>query len=381
MSDKQAQAILDMRLARLVNLEVEKLEEELKELKKKIDELTKILNSKNLQLEVIKREILEIKKKYGDSRRSKIIKGEEIKLTEIKDEPIAVHNYVIGLTAGNTIKRASAKNYAMSNKELTADSTVSDVHTQIVQAKTTDTILIFTNIGNCVKIPVEKIKECKWRDQGVSLLSIESGIQTYEKPIKILVMKEEKEVLFYTKKGMVKRVLFKDVIVSKSLYQVVKLSDGDEIINVEYDVLGSTILMLTKFGLSLDFDKGEIPVQGRISGGVRGINLEEKDEVIFAGQIVEGNKVLVVSNGGAIKKMDVSVFSISPRYRKGLRYITFGTKAKEIAFARVMEDSTILAVDFGIKILPLDTKRLKETDRLNAGDELIKRKFINIYYI
>lgn len=379
LSDKQAQAILDMRLARLVNLEVEKLEQELKELKERIEELTKILNSKTLQLEVIKREILEIKKKYGDPRRSKIIKGEEIKLSEIKDEPIAVHNYVIGLTAGNTIKRATVKNYAMSNKELTPDSTVSDVLVQLVQAKTTDTVLIFTNIGNCIKVPVEKIKECKWREAGVSLLSIESGIQTYEKPVKLLIVKDAKEVLFYTKKGMVKKAAMKDVLVSKSLYQVIKLGEGDEVINVEYDLQSSSILMLTKFGLSLNYEKSEIPVQGRITGGVRGINLEEKDEVIFAGQITQGNKVIVASNGGAIKKMDVSVFSISPRYRKGLRYITFGTKSKEVAFAKIMEDSSILAVDFGIKILPLDTKKLKESDRLNGGDELIKRKFLNIY--
>lgn len=378
LSDKQAQAILDMRLARLVNLEVEKLEEELKELKKTIEELTKILGSKTLQLEVIKKEILEIKKKYGDPRRSKIIKGEEIKLSEIKDEPIAVHNYVIGLTAGNTIKRVSAKNFAMSNKELTADSTISDVAVQLVQAKTTDTVLIFTNIGNCIKTSVEKIKECKWRENGVSLMSIDNGVQTYEKPVKILVLKDEKEIIFYTKKGMVKKSSLKDTIISKTLYQVVKLSEGDEVINVEYDVQGSTVLMLTKFGLSLNFDKGEIPVQGRISGGVRGINLEEKDEVLFAGQILPGNKIIAVSNGGAIKKMDVSVFALSQRYRKGLRYITFGVKSKEISFAKVAETS-VLAVDFGIKILPLDTKKLKETDRLNSGDELIKRKFLNIY--
>ena len=331
-----------------------------------------------MQLEVIKKEILEIKKKYGDTRRSKIIKGEEIKLSEIKDEPIAVHNYIVGLTAGNTIKRAGAKNYAMSNKDLTADSTISDVHTQIVQVKTTDNLLIFTNTGNCIKTSVDKIKECKWRDNGISLMSIENGVQTYEKPVKILVIKDEKELIFYTKKGMVKKSSLKDSIVSKSYYQVIKLNEGDELINVEYDIQGSSILMLTKYGLSLNFEKGEVPTQGRISGGVRGINLEEKDEVIFAGQVVPNNKVLVVSNGGAIKKMDVSVFSLSQRYRKGLRYITFGAKSKEIAFAKVM-DTTVLAVDFGIKILPLDTKKLKETDRLNGGDELIKRKFINIY--
>ena len=382
LSDKQAQAILDMRLARLVNLEVEKLEEELKELKLKIEELTKILNSKTLQLEVIKKELLEIKKKYADPRRSKILKNSDVKLSEVKDkdEPIAVHNFVLGITAGDTIKRATAKNYAMSNKELNADSTICDIHTQIIDAKTTDTALIFTNLGNCIKVNIEKIKECKWREKGSSLMSIEPSVQTYEKPVKILIMSKDKEVIFYTKKGMVKKSNINDCVISKSFYQVVKLGEGDELLNVEYDMNSSTVLMLTKYGLSLNFEKSEIPVQGRISGGVKGINLEDKDEVIFAGQVVANDKVLVISNAGAIKKMDVSVFAISQRYRKGLRYITFGQKSKEISFAKVVTTSNIVAVDFGVKILPLDVTKLKETERLSSGDELIKRKFLNAYF-
>ena len=380
LSDKQAQAILDMRLARLVNLEVEKLEEELKQLKQTIEELTKILNSKHLQLEVIKKEILEIKRKYADARRSKILKSSDIKISEIKDEPIAVHNYVIGLTAGNTIKKATAKNYSMSNKEINPESTICDIHTQIIEAKTTDSVLIFTNLGNVVKTTVDKIKECKWREKGISLMSIDSGVKTYEKPVKILVLTKDKDVVFFTKKGMIKKSSIQDTLTTKSYYQAVKVADDDELINVEYDKPASTILMLTKFGLSLNFEKSEVPLQGRISGGVRGINLEEKDEVLFAGQICEKDKVLAITNSGAIKKLDVSVFPIAQRYRKGLRYITFGQKSKEIAFAGLVTTSEVLAVDFGVKILPLDTKKLKLTERLYSGDELIKKRFLNIYF-
>ena len=380
LSDKQAQAILDMRLARLVNLEVEKLMEELKNLKITIEELTKILNSKTLQLEVIKKELLEIKKKYADPRLSKILRNSDVKLSEVKDnEPVAINNYVIGITAGNTIKKVSAKNYAMSNKTLTDTSTICDIATQVVHAKTTDTLLIFTNIGNCIKVPVDKLKEIKWRDNGLSLLQIESGVKTYEKAVKMLVVQKEGEVIFYTKNGMVKKSTIDDNIVSKSYYQVMKLADQDEVINVEYDQAGTTILTLTKFGLSLNFEKGEIPTQGRLTGGVKGINLEDRDEVIFAGQITPGNKVVVVSSSGSVKKMDTSVFSVAQRYRKGLRYITFEGKSKEVAYAEILNENMVLNVDFGIKILPLDVKKLKEKDRLSTGDELIKRKFLNVY--
>ena len=379
LSDKQAQAILDMRLARLVNLEVEKLEEELKNLKETIANLTKILNSKTLQLEVIKKELLEIKKKYADPRRSQILKNADVKLKEIKDEPIAVHNYVLGITAGNTIKKASAKNYSMSNKTLGDTSTICDISTCVVDCKTTDTALIFTNIGNIIKVPVDSVKECKWREKGLSLLSLDSNVKTYEKPVNILILSKDKEVVFFTRKGMVKKSSIDELLVSKSYYQVIKLGDGDELISVEYDNPQSTILMLTKFGLSLNFEKSEIQTQGRLTSGVRGINLEDKDEVIFAGQVIQGNKILVVSGGGAVKKMDTSIFSVSQRYRKGLRYITFGPKSKEVAFATILNDEMILTVDFGVKILPLDVKKLRLTDRLSTGDELIKRRFLNVY--
>lgn len=379
LSDKQAQAILDMRLARLVNLEVEKLEEELKQLKITIEELTKILNSKTLQLEVIKKELLEIKKKYADPRRSKILKNAEVKLTEAKEEPIAINNYVLGISAGDTIKKSGAKNYAMSNKDITDTSTILDIPLQILQAKTTDTVLIFTNLGNCIKVSVEKIKEMKWREKGVSLLSLEPSVQTYEKPVKMLLLRKDGNVIFYTKNGMIKKTSISDLVISKAFYQVIKLSNDDKLINVEYERENTTILMLTKFGLSLNFERAEVPALGRVTGGVKGINLEENDEVIFAGEVETGNKIVVISSQGAVKKMDVSIFPVSQRYRKGLRYITFGPKSKEVAFAQVLNEEMKLIVDFGIKILPLEIKKLKETDRLSTGDELIKRKFISVF--
>lgn len=379
LSERQAQAILDMRLARLVNLEVTKLEDELKELKARIAQYTKILGSKTLQFEVIKTELLEIKKKYGSSRKSHVLKNSDIKLAEIKDEPIAVQNFVIGVTAGNTIKKVTSKNYSMSNKELNDNSTIFDIHNIIVEAKTTDSLLIFTNRGNCVKVSVEKMKECKWRDKGFALNTIEKSVASDERIVSVLVVGSGDNILFYTKQGMIKCSTEKDSIISKSFYQAVKVAPEDELIAVEYNKKGNSILMLTKFGLSLNFDKSEVPVQGRVSGGVKGINLEEKDVVVFAGQINGENEVVVVTNGGAVKKISTTAFSLAQRYRKGLRYITFDEKSKHVSFAMKTENTSVMIVDFGLKILPLDTKKLKVKDRLSSGDELIKRKFIGIY--
>ena len=160
LSEKQAQAILDMRLARLVNLEVTKLQAELAELKAKIKELEAILNSKKLQLEVVKKEILEIKKKFNSPRRSHEIKSEEIKLTKI-EEMEDTKDYLIALSAGKTLKKVSMKNYSKSLKTLSDTSTLFDIHTSLLEVKATDTVLIFTDRGNCVKAVVDKLPGCK----------------------------------------------------------------------------------------------------------------------------------------------------------------------------------------------------------------------------
>lgn len=377
LSDKQAQAILDMRLARLVHLEVEKLEEELKELKEKIKEYERILASKTAQYEVVKREILEIKKNYNSKRKSAISGSNAIKVEEVKDDVEEVRNFVLSISAGNTIKKVTSKNYSMSQKGITDNSTITDISTEIKTFTSNETVLIMTNQGNAIKRTVAELKECKWRDKGFSLLSIEKATSLNEIPVAIISLPKDGNILFMTKQGMVKKSEAKDLLVSKGFYQVCKLNEGDEVISVEIDKEGKSILMLTKDGMSLNFDKGDIPVQGRISGGVKGINLESGDSVIFAKQI-DFTHLIVVSENGYIKKMSTSQFPLSQRYRKGLKYINFAKNGKKVCYACGGDSEMILAVDFGLKILPLETKKIPEGDRLTTGNEIIKKTFLTI---
>ena len=377
LSEKQAQAILDMRLARLVHLEVNKLEEELKELKEKIKEFERILASKAAQYEVVKREILEIKRNYNSKRKSVIAGNSAIKIEEVKEEVEEVRNFILSISAGNTIKKVTTKNYSMSQKGLTDNSTITDVPLEISTFASNDTVLILTNQGNAIKRSVGELKECKWRDKGSSLLSIEKGISLNEVPVCIMKVLKEGNVLFMTRQGMVKRCEAKELDVSKGFYQVCKLNDGDEVISVEQDKNGKSILMLTKKGMSLNFDKGEIPVQGRISGGVKGINLDEGDSVIFAKQI-DFTHVAVVIENGYIKKLAISQFPLSQRYRKGLKYIGFAKGCENVFYACGGDIDMTLAVDFGLKILPLETKKLPESERLASGNEVIKKTFLTI---
>ena len=288
-----------------------------------------------------------------------------------------VKNYVMAISAGNTIKKVTAKNYSMSQKGLSDNSTITDVPLQIESFASNDTVLIFTNQGNAIKRTAEEIKECKWRDKGAGLLSIEKTIALNEIPVCIMKLPAEGSILFMTKQGMVKKSDVKDLMVGKGFYQVCKLADQDEVISVEVDKAGKSILMLSKNGMSLNFDKTDIPTQGRISGGVKGINLDDGDSVIFASQ-ADFDHVVVVSQNGYIKKMSISQFPLSQRYRKGLKYINFAKNCQSVFFACGGDKSIKLAVDFGLKILPLDTQKLPDSERLTTGNEVIKKTFLTI---
>ncbi len=376
-SEKQTQAILDMRLARLVNLEEEKLKAELEELKQTIERLTKILGSKTEQYNVVKKEILEIKKAYSSPRKSQISGTTEIKLEKVVDES-SMANYVVAVTAAGTVKKVTSKNYSMSNKNLIDGSTLCDVHSQVLFCTANDLILIFTDRGNVVKTTVEKLKECKWRDKGFSIHDLEASAHPNERAINVLVAGKGNEIVFLTNEGMAKRTSYSDTITVKSFYQAVKINDGDTLLNVDYASSNSSVLMLTEKGMSLVFDVNEIPLQGRISAGVKGINLDEGDKVVFA-TIVNGNdQTVVATESGHIKKLDLSSFGKGSRYRKGLKYIILQEDDK-VNFACISTKTPIIAVDFGLKILTLDTKKFKPQERLTSGEQIIKKRFLGIY--
>lgn len=377
-SEKQTQAILDMRLARLVNLEEDKLKAELKELQETIEKLTKILNSKTEQNNVIKKEILEIKKAHSNPRRSQICRSADVKVKEVSEEISTAQSYILALTAAGTIKKVSTKNYNMSNKNLIDGSMLYDVHTSVLNCVSTDVVLVFSERGNVLKTTIDKIKECKWRDKGYSLNNLEQSAHPNEKAIAVLISGKGEEVLFFTKEGMVKRTTLGDTLVTKPFYQAVKINDGDRLIGVEYADKNKNILMLSEKGMSLSFDYGEVPLQGRISAGVKGINLDEGDKVVFAGLIQNSDVVIATTEAGYLKKIECLEFALGSRYRKGLKY--FNLKSNDfVCFACLNSKSNVIAVDFGLKLLPLDTKKFKPQGRLTSGDEIIKKKFLGVY--
>ena len=237
LDDRQAQAILDMRLARLTSLEVNKLQEELKGLKILIKELRSIVESPRKQYEVVKSELLQIKKQYKSERLTKFLKDDEKLVTaeEIAEKENDVKELVLLKTAEETFKAVPLKQYNLSGKELEEGSTLSQVHTLKLNVTSTSNIIAFTNFGNCLKMAVSSFGESRYRDKGSVDYSI---FRDLGKDEHIVALFDEKDVkgkenlIFLTKFGMIKKTAREEYTLLKKTYQAIKLKEGDELLSV-----------------------------------------------------------------------------------------------------------------------------------------------------
>ena len=376
LSEKQAQAILDMRLARLVNLEVTKLQQELKELKEKIKNFEAILNSKKLQLEVVKAEILEIKRRFNSPRRSQQTKTDDIVLKAVEEVTFEdTREFYLLLTAGKTVKKVNMASYLKSNRTVSDGSTLFDIVTTKLKVKATDQVLILTEKGNCIKTSADKIAECKWRDKGVTLKQIDRSVDIMETPVSILPVGKD-EIIMLTKKGMAKRMKTEDGVITKSYYQVLKVAEDDAMINAEIVEKGKNILMFTSHGFTVNFDTAEVPLQGRISGGVMGVNLEKDDYVVMACQN-HFDSVMVITDNGYVKRLSTHQIPTCARYRKGVKYVTFAGNGKKVLFVGGTDKAVI---DQGLQFKIVEAKKVKvSNDRLASGVQEVKQKVLDAY--
>lgn len=377
LSEKQAQAILDMRLARLVNLEVNKLKEELEALKIRIAELTKIYESKKLQLGVVKSELGDIRRRFKSTRKSNIDKKiivEEAK-TRIKIEPVITETEVmLAVTGSGNVKSIPLKNFNLAQKDLGDSSTVEHVHSQLLKTKNTTKILILTSKGNCYKTTAGFIPELKWKEKGATLKAVDKRIPSDEKAIKIFELPEKlegKELIFFTSDGMVKRTKLEEYDIAKAFFQAIKLKNLEEVVGVEMFKEGGSIVCVTKQAMVLNFEKTDIPVQGRVSGGVKGINLDDGDNVVYATQVDKAGNLTLISDKGVAKRVPIAEFGLSARYRKGLRGINLGLKGSLI-YAEFDYDSPSVALMANDKLSLLTNVPI--LSRLSDGKQISKDK-------
>lgn len=378
LSDKQAVAILEMRLSRLVNLEVNKIKEELAQLKIKIEELTAIYISKTKQFEVVKKEILEIKRTYKSPRRTKLLDPntlEQEKTDEI--EEVVIKDYMLAITANKTVKAIPIKNYNLAMRELTENSSLSEVHTKLIKAKSTDRVLIFTNKGNVLKTLVDNIPEAKWRERGTDLSKLDKNILHDEYPINIInITKEAFELestnlLFITAGGMIKKSPLSEYLVAKSVYAGIKLKDKDYVVYAGECDPRFTYLLVSKSGMAVNI-ADDIEPTGRTTAGVKAMALDG-DLLVYAGQVKKSGAVTVLTDKGYIKNVSIGEYELSSRNRKGLRIAPVNTgNVAFVSFGVVPPDVAVYANG---KLEVIKSKFIPYDNRAGKGKQLIKDEF------
>lgn len=337
LSDKQAQAILDLRLARITKLEVNKLVTELAEIERNIARLQVIINSKTEQMNLIKTELGVLKRNYKVARKSEMCKEltDAVIISEADEKP--VETVVLGIAADYTIKRIPLKNFNLSNKEAIGASS-GDMLTTAMEVQTDDKVLFFSNLGNCYKSAVDRLNEVRFRDAGFTLSQAFPEAQRGEVPVAVFVMPREEnpegEILLFTRQGMVKRTAWSEYQLLKSSYQGYKGKEGDEVFRVEMVRENTEIFFVTNRGGCVRFDVNEVPLQGRVAGGVHCINLLEDEYLIFAGQVEKDKgEVVMVTDKGFMKRLAVKEITKHARNCKGAKGTEFGNNGTCLVYA------------------------------------------------
>jgi DNA gyrase subunit A len=346
LDDRQSQAILDMRLARLTSLEVKKLQEELKGLLELIKTLSQIVGSTKKQYEVVKNELLEIKKKYKTPRKTNFMKDDEMVAEEQEDEE-EVKEMIVLKTALDNVKAVNARQFKMLSKDGFDSATLNSVNVLKLPILSTGNILAFSNFGNCFKATVASLGESRMKDKGVDEWTIFKEMQKNEHIIALFdenEMQNKGNLLFFTSQGMIKRTAKQEYVLLKKNFQAIKLKDGDELLCVETEPEDEhTFVFVTKKGMVLNAKSGDVPVQGRVSGGVKGVVLSENDKCAGI-SIAKKGEVLVVSNKGFAKRVVVAQIDEMARYRKGVKILCGGSSGDEVVFAKVVRDESTLCV-------------------------------------
>lgn len=372
LSERQAQAILDMRLARLTSLEVNKITNELKELKILVDKLTAIVKSKDLQFGIVREEILEIKRKYKNPRRTQIVgEEEEVELETVKVD-IAVP-MVLGLTAQGCIKAMEQKHFNSASKDFKNGGALSQVHTQVLNVKSDSDILAFTSKGYSIRFNMADIKVSKFRDKGVVPQDIFMELSVNERIVAFVPAEfaedEKRELLFFTRLGFVKKTDFNEYNTVKSYIQAVKVRDDDELINVVFEDATKDLIFVTEQGQVLLATKDDVPQQGRVSGGVRGVSLYEGDDLVYADITSEEGEVVLATEKGQAKRVILAQIPKTARYRKGVRLILLGSGDK-INFATCVREPAELVLVTNTENVGINSEKIAIVPREKKGNPL-----------
>ena len=377
-TDRQAQAILDMRLARLTGLERERLLEEYQEIEKTIARLTAILADEKLLMGVIKDEITVIRDKFGDDRRSELtVVDGEIDVEDLIQE----ENMVVTLTHDGYVKRVPSSVYRTQNRGGRGVSGMNvketDYTTQMFVTSTHQEILFFTNTGRVFSMKCYQIPEAGRQARGtaiINLLQIASG----EKISTMLPMPketgEEYNLVMATRGGMIKKTALEEFRnLRKNGLIAIALREDDELVGVRLSTGEDEMLLATRLGMSIRFNEKHVRNMGRNSIGVRSMRLADSDEVIDIAAVEAGTTVLAVTTNGYGKRTDPDEYREQGRNGKGIKAINLTDKTGELAaLFFVHEDEDILLITDDGTIIRNRAADIRLCGRVSMGVRLMK---------
>lgn len=384
-SEIQASAILEMKLQKLAGLERKKIENELQEILKYIEELKTLLSSVSAMLEVIKTELLEIKNKYGDERRTRIIDGA---VDSIKDEDlIPQKEFAMVYTENGYIKRTDPEEYKSQKRGgvgvIDLNTNDEDIVTHFLTGDSHSDVLFFSDTGKVYQTKMYDLPEGRRSTKGKSIKNF-LPLTGDEKITSILTVPKGKEMdkftlFFTTKKGTVKRVAadaFKKVQANGLI--AINLKDDDQLWSVRFAKENDQIMIVTELGQSIRFNVADIRTMGRTAGGVRGISLKGQDVVIGTGVVKsdqENLELLVVTKKGYGKKTPLSEYKIQGRGGSGIKTLNVTEKTGNIVGSRVVSNETeIIAMSQKSQVIRTTIDSVSTLGRATQGVRLMKMR-------
>jgi DNA gyrase subunit A len=378
LSEKQAQAILDMRLQRLTGLEREKIEEEYQELMKLITELKAILADDEKVLEIIREELLEIKERFNDERRSEIVAGG---IENIEDEDlIPRENIVVSLTHNGYIKRLPVSTYRSQKRGGRGiqgmGTTGDDFVEHLLTTSTHDTILFFTNKGKAYRAKGYEIPEFSRTAKGLPIINM-LGVEKDEwinAMIRVEEFVDDWYLFFTTKHGVSKRTPVSDFAnIRTNGLIAINLRENDELISVKLTDGEKDMIIGTKKGMLIRFPETDVRSMGRTATGVKGINLSDDDIVVGMEILEEKNDVLVVTVNGYGKRTPASEYRVQTRGGKGLKTCNVTERNGELVSVKAVtgEEDLMIITAHGV-LIRMDVNDISTTGRNTQGVKLIR---------
>ncbi|WP_291560335.1 MULTISPECIES: DNA gyrase subunit A [unclassified Clostridium] len=377
LSEKQSQAILDMRLQRLTGLEREKIEEEYSELMKTIQYLKSILENEEVLLGIIKEELIEVRNKYGDERRTAIEKNP---YSIDEEDLIAEEDVVITLTHAGYIKRLPIDTYNAQKRGGRGIQGVTTKEDDFVEhifiTSTHNNLIFFTNRGKAYKLKAYEIPEGSRTAKGTNLINILplENNETIQAVISLKTFEADNYLVMGTKEGVVKKTsLDKYASIRRNGLIAINLREEDELIGATITTGDSEIIFVTKQGYSIRFNEKDAREMGRTTTGVKAITLREEDIVVSMVVVKENEELLVISEKGFGKRTDISEYTLQRRGGKGIKTYRVTEKTGYVVGARIVKDADeLMLINSDGIIIRLNVADISTTSRNTMGVTLMK---------